>query len=328
MLGNVGDTSPQWSTENEWVRAYESHGIEVLTFREEWEPGWRKLIDLVRSADAPDWIHWISTPPWRIRLGHDLMNDLRSAAHGHVPIVATHLDRFWNIQEREQWIRSGDPYFKIDLFCTADGGNEERWEQAGVNHRWMLPGVGEQYCHRGTVREEFEADIVFVGSWRQYHKEARHRRELLSWLRRTYGPAVEFWPRKRKEAVRGDDLTDLYWSAKVAVGDSYFESRSGSRRPPPNYSSDRVSESLGRGAMLFHPEVPGITDGPFDVPNLTTYPAWGWGNLQRSIDESLELTDSARTRKRNAGIKHIKAHHTYEVRVSELVMMMVEEGLL
>jgi hypothetical protein len=327
LLGNVGPGSPDYSTENEWLRAYQHHEMEVTPFCERDVSEWESLIELVGSSDRPDFVQWTSTPHWRLQLPREIQTALLDAGEANgVPIVGIHLDRFWSIPVREQWIRSHDPFFFCHILFTADGGNQEKWDRAGANHRWLLPGVGERWCHRGTVREKYRSEVAFVGSWFRYHDESRHRRELINFLQRNY-KSLKLWPGRKQHAIRGDELTDLYWSTDLAVGDSFFASR-GQHKPPPNYSSDRITESLGRGAMLLHPNVSGVTDGPFDVPNLSTWEAWRWKELKRAIDEQLSMTQAVRTRKRNAGIKFMKEHHTYEKRVEQVIAILETEGLL
>lgn len=327
ILGNVGPDSPSFSTENEWRRAYESHGVGTYLFTEDDSEDWIRLSLLLKSQDRPDYVQWTSTPAKRAKIPQDIQRELLNlGTRQNVPIVGIHLDRFWGIKERERWIQYKDPYFQCHVLFTADGGNQARWDGIGANHRWLLPAVAEQWCKRGQVREEFQAPVAFVGSWSKYHSESKHRAELISWIQRNVR-GVKLWPRKHFPAIREDDLTDLYWSTDVMIGDSFFPSR-GQHQPTPNYSSDRIPESLGRGAMLLHPNVSGITDGPFAAPNLSTWTAWHWRELRRKIEESLDMNPSVRTRKRNAGIKYIRENHTYEHRVLEVWDALQEEGLV
>lgn len=328
LVGNVGDGSPEHSTENEYRRAYEAAGVRVIPIRECEPDQWTDLRLYLASKDRPDFVQWTSTHSFRAKLGSRFPTEAMEVAHRHdVPFVGIHLDKFWGIGERERWIIQGDPYFKCDLLLTADGGSNGRWERAKIEHEWLPPAVASEWCKKGTRREEYEGRLAFVGSWHnRYHRESRHRRDMIAWLQRTY-PDINLWPKRGHHGIRGADLTDLYWSTDVVVGDSFFP---GNRRSPPPccYSSDRIPESLGRGAILVHVAVSQVTDSLFAAPNLLTWEAWQWSELHRTIDEALAMPAAVRTRKRNAGIKFISENHTYDNRVVQIFEILNRRGMI
>jgi spore maturation protein CgeB len=82
--------------------------------------------------------------------------------------------------------------------------------------------------------------------------------------------------------MRGTALNYLYAKTKVVVGDSVIS---------PNYWSNRVVETLGRGGFLIHKEVEGIKE---EYPYLVTYT--DYGDLKAKItyylahdDERMEI---------------------------------------
>ena len=330
VLGEVGPDAPYFATANEYVLAWESIGANVVTYRESDPNAWLHLQNRVESSDRPDLIQWTSAHGWRSRADKGMMRALLRSCHANsVPTIGVHLDRFWGIRDRERWILDGtDPYFGVDILFTADGGNQEMWELAELEHHYLPPGIAERWCQPGTPTDT-DVEVAFVGSWRRYHREATHRAELIGRLTRSKFK-VGFYPPKNSPAIRGTDLTDLYWSIPVAVGDSFFVARN-RLDPPPHYSSDRIPESLGRGAILLHPLVEGVTDddGIYSgAPNLFTWKAWEWGALDRAIEELLDMNKSTRTRRRNEGIRYMREHNTYEKRVIDIVEVLARREVV
>jgi hypothetical protein len=135
-----------------------------------------------------------------------------------IPSVGIHLDKWFGLARAHQV--STEAFFRQDHVFTADGGHQADFAALGINHHWLPPAVFAPEAIRGTPRRTFSSPIAFVGSWRgHYHPEATHRHELITWLRRSFGPSmVSFWP--KREQVRGAALSDLYASVKVVVGDS------------------------------------------------------------------------------------------------------------
>lgn len=322
-IGNLGEGSAPHSTENHVARALRTIGVEVLEVHEQrftWTPG-----EIPAGVDFVLWTHTHSfAPPRTHRHQFRFLEAMRSRG---VPTVSYHLDRYWDLYREAQIQGPGkEPFFCTDLMCSADGGNDERWASAGVSHAWFPPGVSEAECAPGTYREEFAADIAFVGSWEgAYHRESSHRGELIKWLRSTYGDRCALWPKRGQHAVRGDDLRDLYASVKVLVGDSCFAGDPRGR----SYLSDRVPETLGRGGFLLHPDVLGVTDGTLynSGEHLLTWPAGDWDALANLIDASL-ADDDLRRDVAAAGRRHVLATATYEVRMGQLLALMGERGLI
>jgi Glycosyl transferases group 1 len=318
-IGNLGEGSAPHSTENHVARALETLGITVHRIHEQ-----RFNWDARALPRQTDWVLWTHTHGFAPKPTHRRQaHFLEALRRRSIPIVSYHLDRWWDLQ-REYQITE-EPFFRTSLVCTADGGNDRRWAEAGVEHVWFPPAVSRAECEPGTPRDEYRADLAFVGSWQGgYHAESRHRAELVDWLRSTYPDAV-FWPRPAEHAVRGQDLRDLYASVKVLVGDSCF---SGDPRGA-YYSSDRIPETIGRGGLLVHPETKGVTDGTLYTAgeHLFTWPAWSWDALRYYID-SLLVDADLRAYVAAHGREHVLTHHTYERRMVQLLDLMAERGLI
>ena len=318
-IGNVSEGSAPHSTENHVARALEANGVEVHRVHEQrfrWVPG--------EVPEGTDFVLWTHTHGFAPPRTHARQARFLAAMRARgVPTVSLHLDRWFDLDREPQL---AEPFFQTDLVCTADGGNQDRFAALGINHAWYPPGVSGPECELGTYRPELAADVAFVGPWAGgYHPESAHRRELVEWLRCTYGDRCRFWPAPGEHAVRGEQLRDLYASVKVLVGDSCLVGTGRNAR----YISDRVPETIGRGGLLVHPHVDGVTDRTLYTPgkHLLTWPAGDWDALRDTIDQALE-DDDLRHHVSLDGRLHVLATGTYEVRVRELLADLAERGLI
>lgn len=317
-IGNVGPDSAPHSTENHVARALEANGHTVVPVHEQrfrWVPPQTTGVDLVL------WTHTHGFAPERTHPRQ--LRFLEAMRAWGIPTVGYHLDRWFDLRREPQL---AEPFFTCDLVCTADGGNQDRFAALGINHVWFPPGVSAGECEPGTYRPELASDVAFVGSWAGgYHGESGHRAELVEWLRATYGDRCRFWPAPGEHAVRGEVLRDLYASVKVLVGDSCLIGTGKNR----SYISDRVPETIGRGGLLAHPYVDGVTDGSLYTAgeHLLCWEAGDWGALRDEIDGAL-TDDEERARIAKAGREHVLAEHTYERRMVQLVALLVERGLV
>jgi hypothetical protein len=131
---------------------------------------------------------------------------------------------------------------------------------------------------------------------------------------------VSFYPKQGQHAVRGLALNDVYWSAKVVVGDSCLAPKVNGT-PMTNYCSDRVPETLGRGGLLIHPNVEGVSE-------VFGYPGWplgDWDMLRSRIDYWIEKSND---RDRMVAIDNIKKDHTYTVRMQQMYDLIDTPGVL
>lgn len=318
----IGNFEPAHSTENEVRKALESLGHDVRRLQENRAETWTDP-DL-DHADLMLWTRtgwdWPHATGWSWEEAVERQRSLLATCRARgIPTVGYHLDRWWGL-DREGQVRT-EPFFGVDLLCTADGGHDDEWRQAGVNHVWMPPGVSEAECEPGTPTYKLRSDVAFVGSWRPgYHAEWTHRPELVTFLQRAYRGRCRFWGGPGR-GMRGQALRDLYASTKVNVGDSCLVG--GASR----YWSDRIPETLGRGGFLLHPHVEGIEDHFTDGEHLRLWPLGDWGELRRMIDHYV-AHDDERRRIAEQGRAHVLAHHTYTVRMRQLLGVLAERGLL
>lgn len=323
----IGNFDPPHSTENEYLDAWASAGATVEPYQEGDLDQFRQLLRLVNSDDKPDLIQWTRTLSLANRIDLQYWWEfLRMCGRHDVPVIGVHLDKWFGLKREREVCEH--PYFRgVDMLFTADGGYPERWEEAGVNHRWLLPAISERWLGVGTPRPEWRSKVGFVGNWMPdggYHREAKHRYELVAWLEQTYGDDVRFWPARNQHAIRGRDLNDLYASIDVVVGDSADLGRG-------YYCSDRIPESAGRGARLAHPFVEGVVGDAYETPFGRVVFGWergDWGALRNIIDECLEIEPPIVESYRRSCVDHIAAAHTYTNRIHEIVEELSVAGLL
>lgn len=329
--GYVGNFEPDHSTENEVAKGLEENGHEVVRLQENQPATWETLrpASLLEAEGMFDVLLWTRTgwdwPRTACGWTHGEADAIQRAALASmrslgIPTVGYHLDRWWGLN-REGQVRE-EPFFRVDLLVTADGGHDELWEAEGVRHHWMPPGVSHLECGGGTHRPELAGDVAFVGSWRPgYHREWAHRPTLIRFLQQNYRRQLRLWPQARRPAVRGEQLRDLYTSTKVLVGDSCLVNSSS------RYWSDRIPETLGRGGFLLHPYVEGIEEHFTDGKHLRLWPLGDWSELRRLIDYYL-AHDEERTAIAEEGRRHVLENHTYAVRMAQLEQLLRDESML
>jgi len=315
----IGNFTPPYSTENELRKALTFLGAAVHPVQEDSVGDW-----LEAPVEDADLILWTRTRSLLKRLpGYAQVGDgalLTRARLAGVPVIGYHLD-IWFGLPRASEVTGDAPYFgDVDVMVTADGGHDDEWRQAGIEHVWMPPAVSAEWCTPGRARPDRygDATVAFVGSWQgSYHPEAKHRHALIH--AHTAGRyKVAFYPRKGEDAIRGRDLADLYATHPVVVGDSALLG--------PRYYSDRIPETLGRAGCLIHPHVedvipanehqeglfrPGhdlLTFAPFDFDLLDDLIV-GWG---------VEYPEQARQVGRQGRARILEAH-TYTHRMAAIL---------
>lgn len=316
----IGNFGPSHSTENHLLQALVGLDHDVTPVQENDVEAWRDTDSSPLWRSRPDVVLWTRTgwdwdslgiaPAEMHVLQHRFLERCENAG---IPTVGYHLDRWWGLA-REHEVAT-EPFFSCSLVCTADGGHDKEWADAGVNHAWFPPAVSLYECEPAQPEEAYASDIAFVGSWQGYHPEWEHRAQLVAWLSETWGDRVRFWPQPGQPAVRGHALRQLYASVKVCVGDSCLVPAADGT-PVERYWSDRVPETLGRGGILVHPWVEGL---PF-LPGVHLW-AWHLGDfdaLHEVVGLALGQSDDGRARMREDARRIVRRHHTYSARMRTL----------
>jgi len=295
-----GNFKPWWSTETHIAATLEDLDHRVIRLQEDTI----KAEDVERKVEEhhPDMLLWTRT--WAMR--GDAMG---MVGRLKIPTVAYHLDLYAGLDRAKDVSR--EAWWKCTHVITADGGSPEFWQAHGINHHWLPPAVYAKECYRAAPLEQFVSDVIFVGSY-GYHREWSYRPTLIDNLRKRYGDRFKLYG-SSGEVIRGQRLNILYASARVIVGDSCCLGFN-----HPNYWSDRIPETLGRGGFLIHPEIPGLERDFTYGEHFASYKFNDWDGLYRQIDYYLDHPDE-RERIVAAGHEHVKAHHTYAHRMREML---------
>lgn len=310
----VGNFRVPFTTENDLAWSYEKLGHQVIRLQEDTISG----EEVLRRAQTCDILHYVHTHGWEVS-GHRNMDEvLRSLKRQGIPTISTHLD-YWRGLKRETDV-ANHPFWRTEYVFTADGGSNDWYRAKGINHFYLKAGVVERDAYIGDYKAEFAYDVIFVGS-RNYHPEWPYRPQLIQWLESTYGSRFAHFGGDGKGTVRGKALNDLYASAKVVVGDTLclgFDH--------PEYWSDRLYETTGRGGFIIHPYIEGIRND-FTESELVTYKYRDFDGLKKLIDHYL-IHDVERETIQRAGHDRTKRDHTYTNRIAQVLEILKQEGAI
>jgi glycosyltransferase involved in cell wall biosynthesis len=302
-LAILGNFEPEHSTENDLLWTLRDMGHQVFRFQEN-----RDRTEEILTACQLQRIAlllYVHTHGWETP-GKYSVSDLILLLREHgIKTASFHLDRYWGLNQNDRREdRVGEhPFWTTDAVFTADGGNQERFHERGINHHWLPPGVVKRDCYLGERREDLVVDVGFVGAT-GYHPEYPFRGELLGFLKEVYGERFRIF-----QGYRGKRLNDLYASIRVVVGDSCFGGSD-------SYWSDRVPETLGRGGFLIHPASKGLT-----IPGLMTFEPGNLQELQDKIDYYLDHP-KARAACQGAAFDWVQDFETYHNRMTTLLRTM------
>lgn len=312
----IGNQGAPHATEAAFRDGYQAAGCTVIGIdqAEAFERGPQYILDTCDVAHADLLVY--SRTHNNTALGPEWTETWRTLEGRETKTCGVHLDVYWGLPEREDWIASGDAQFTVGTLFTADGGSDDKWKAAGVNHVWLPPGCDARFIpEHAEPFAELAGKIVFVGSSMGYHPSYPGRQDLIDHARSTYGDRfVEIGNGTAWGPKRGEDLARVYASDCICIGDSCF---AGQRE---FYWSDRVPESLGRGAFLIHSYVPGIRK-MYDGTVLATFAAGDYDDLDAQIGSYLP-SPGVREGMRQAGRSLVEVRDTYRHRAAEVLEIM------
>lgn len=316
----------EFSTESHLALSFESLGHSVVRIQE----GQTRALDVpaIVAESGADALWWVQTYGLAVSGGTiaERFNMLDRIREQGIPSVGVHLDRWFGLNREDQI--ATEPFFRVDLLATADGGHDDQWQAAGINHVWSPPAVYHAEAVDGAWNRHFASDVAFVGSWNGYgHPEWEPMRtELISRMRGWYGERFRTWPEPGHQAIRGAMLNDLYASVKVIVGDSCLAPAKDGQRIT-RYVSDRCFETPGRGGFLVHPRVQGLDAYLRADEHFAGYDLGDWDELHEVIEYYL-AHDAERETLRRAGATHVRSSQTYRDRLTTLIEVLYERRLL
>lgn len=218
---------------------------------------------------------------------------------------------------------AANPFWKADYVFTVDGGHQKEFVRRGINHYFLPAAVYGKECVGGTSKPELECDVAFVGTY-HYLKEWPYRKQLIDFLKKTYGNRFKLFgdvignedPGYPVMAF-GKQLNDVYASAKVVVCDSLNS---------PMYWSNRIYETLGRGGFAIHPKIEGLEKEFEYGKHLVPYEFGDFRKLQCKIDYYL-AHPVEREKIRLAGHNFAKKHKTFKQRASQILRIVAGETI-
>lgn len=258
--------------------------------------------DIVRAAKGADLLLWLRTH------SHNLHGDgvrmLRRVEAAGTVTAGLHMDLYWGIAARERRV-GREPWWLAQHVFTADGANQGRFAERGVNHHWMPPPFGSRFLGYGTPDRTVRARAAFVGGYiRSIH--GSHRAQLISWGKRRWGSAFLHVGGHRRTRMYHRKLNNLYASVDVVLGDS---------APAPFYWSDRLPRTLGRGGLLAYPNTPGLAEHGFTDDVMILFDR---GRFEQITDRLSGLDERARREMTDNALTLIGERHLWRHRLADI----------
>jgi len=297
----LGNFRVDYTTETHHTKTLESMGHHVIRLQESESTS----EDVFNNAINSDLFVWVHTHGWNTP-GIMTMQDVLLRLKKHkIPSMTYHLD-LWLGLSRQRDLRRKPVYQHIDHFFTVDRKMAEWFNtRTNVKGHYVPAGVYDKECvYTPTTPKE---DVIFVGS-KTYHPEWPYRPKLINFLSKTYGTRFNLYGREGLGIVRGQDLNNLYASTKVVVGDTLCPNFN-----YPDYWSDRIYETIGRGGFLIHPYINGLEKEFEDKKHVVFYEYNNLNQLQELINYYLEH-DAEREEIRRSGHELVKNNYTYKNR--------------
>lgn len=310
----VGNFSLDFTTETHISKTLEKMGHEVVRIQEKqhYDPSW--IQGVPTDTDL-----FLYTRTWgkMVTLG-----DLKTLKERGIPTASYHLDLYVGLS-RQGGIEL-DPFWRTEYVFSADGDpdSQKYFESKGINHFWLLPAVFEDECVMYPPNDDksLSGGVIFVGGGAEYgHKEWPYRHKLVKFLAETYKERYQKYGYPQR-TVRGAELNQLYANSKVAVGDSVNIGF-----VHTNYTSDRLFESIGRGAFTIYPRISGVAE--LFPPNLQElfYVYGDFAGLKSKIDYYL-THEKEREALRLDAFRFVSASQTYTQRLQALLDTITSKG--
>lgn len=307
----LGNFRVDFSSETHHANTLQSMGHQVIRLQES-ESVSKTIYDIARDCDLFIWVHTHGWPTPQSEGFGDMSAVLRMLKTVNIPTMTYHLDLWFGLA-RQKDLENDNFYKEIGHFFTVDKLMADWFnENTDVKGHFVPAAVydKEVYIHKDYDPNNFEHDVIFVGS-RDYHPEWPYRAELVDWLSQNYNFTLV--GRDGIGIVRGDALNRLYAKSKIAIGDTL---NIGFKYP--FYSSDRLWESIGRGAFTIYPNIEGLNQYYEDRKEVVFYKQGNFRNLREHIEYYL-THDEEREKIRLEGQYRTKTSGTYINRWHEIL---------
>lgn len=266
--------------------------------------------EILKVALQSDLFVWVHTHGWKTPGDFPMERVLSRIKAKGIPTMTYHLDLWFGL-DRQKDLTNDAVYKHIDHFFTVDKKMSDWFNKnTSVKGHYLPAGVFDQEA--SYVPTTPRLDVAFVGS-KGYHEEWPYRPKLINWLEKTYKQRFRHYGGDGLKVVRGENLNRLYASTKVVVGDTLSP-----KFKYPNYWSDRVYETLGRGGFMIHPYITGMEKEFTDKEHLVFYEYNNFEQLEELINYYLEH-DEEREAIRKAGHALVKSKYTYKDRWTHIL---------
>jgi len=214
-------------------------------------------------------------------------------------------DLYWGTSRETKLKGKIDAIFRSDIVCSPDGGNDNKWKKIKVNHKLLRQGIYDKECYIGKHKNRND-DIVFIGCDNPIF---RYRILTMQRLRQKYGDDFTWLGKQDTHQYRGQNLNNLFASVKIVMGDSVYS---------PNYWSNRIYETIGRGGFLIHPNIEGLDKEFIPYKHFVPYDYDNYDSLYQKIDYYLTHNDE-RKKIVKAGMLYVLDNHTLINRCKQLI---------
>jgi hypothetical protein len=281
------------------AQAFERAGVQVIRLEEKTTA--EKILKTA-LAEKPDLVLFtkmrIIGDPWQ------LLADLKGAG---IKTASWTFDLLLGHPPRQAIIKSF-PFLFCDYVFLTDGGHEAEYRALGVNKFTVRQGLPKEYSYLAEPDPKYDYELVFLGS---PNPSFPYRQRTMQFLEERYGEKFKWLGKENTYEVRGDELNKLYASAKIIIGDSMYS---------PHYWSNRIYETLGRGAFLIHPLIEGLEQEFTPYKHFIPYTWNDYEGLAEKIDFYLD-NQALREKIRKAAFKFVQDHYLFDHRVQELISL-------
>ena len=192
-------------------------------------------------------------------------------------------------------------------------GFDAEWRALGLNAKF-LPAAGDAAITPVRPVAAYASDVAFIGTGYDESRAALLLRLAERHDVRVYGPAWDRWAeplRWNGRSVEGNEFAAVCSSASVTLGINPARAAGGA-----TYTSDRTWMVMLAGAFYLGQGTPGVTQFLQDGVHC----AWYTDSDDCMAKLDLYLNDApARERIRRAGEQFVRANHTYDQRIGNLL---------
>ena len=192
-------------------------------------------------------------------------------------------------------------------------GFDDEWRALGMNAKF-LPAAGDAGIIPVAPRAEYAGDAAFIGTGYDQSRAALLLDVAKRHDVRVYGPGWDQWGKELKwngRSVEGTEFAQVCSSSAVTLGINPSRAAGG-----VTYTSDRTWMVILAGAFYLGQGTPGVTQFLRDGEHC----AW-YVDAADCIDKlDYYLRDpAARERIRKDGERFVRANHTYDQRIANLL---------